>query len=161
VSEVLYLPRVLRPVPSVIQSGSPNAQQIGDAPFAIVHGPPGSFVAELLAGLIEEWGRWPACVWLRPTGFRWGSLAELLVQACRFRWADEALQKGQIHVAPNAELADMLRLAPAGAVIVLEFPGQLIGDTAHLLDMPVPTTTRSARSTVWPRSAIAIRGVYH
>jgi hypothetical protein len=35
---------------------------MGDVPFSVVLGPPpGSYVAERLAGLIEGWDRWQRC----------------------------------------------------------------------------------------------------
>ena len=54
----MFLPRVMRPLPSMAMSATPNVQRMGDVPFSVVRGPPGSYVAERLAGMIEGWDRW-------------------------------------------------------------------------------------------------------
>ena len=46
----MYLPRVMRPLPSMAGAANPNAQRIAEMPFSVVRGPPGSYVAEWLAG---------------------------------------------------------------------------------------------------------------
>ena len=60
----MFLPPVLRPLAAV---GPVNAavQRIAEAPFSVVRGAPGSYVAERLAGVIDSWERLPDCVWLR------------------------------------------------------------------------------------------------
>jgi DNA-binding SARP family transcriptional activator len=128
----VYLPRVLRPLPWVIGSSGPSVQRIEEVPFTVVHGPPGSFVAESLAGLIEGWRRWPACVWLRLPRFSSGLLPDLLSQACLYRWGGIA-QDGRVEAAAMDQLHHVLRQAPAGAVMVLEVRGGLTADLKHLV----------------------------
>jgi len=72
-------------------------------PFSVVRGPSGSYVAEWLAGLIDGWGRWQDCVWLRAPGTQPLALAGPLLQACRYRWAgDDQHQPGAGPAGPRA-----------------------------------------------------------
>src|SRR5689334_1064600 len=82
----MFLPPVLRPV-AVAGPTDPAVQRIAEAPLSLVHGVPGSYVAELLAGAIDGWRRLPGCVWLRVADTRSTGLAESLAAACRHRWA--------------------------------------------------------------------------
>jgi hypothetical protein len=108
---------------------------MGDVPFSVVRGPPGSYVAERLAGLIEGWDRWQRCVWLRSPKAGRDALAGPLASACRHRWVDAAeLDEGRLDVTPSTRLDETLRRSPTGAVIVLELAGRLTVDVGRLVE---------------------------
>jgi len=120
-------------------SATPNVQRMGDVPFSVVRGPPGSYVAERLAGLIEGWDRWQRCVWLRSPKAGRDALAGSLASACRHRWVDAAeLDEGRIDVTPSTRLDETLRRSPTGAVIVLELAGRLTVDVGRLVESICP-----------------------
>jgi hypothetical protein len=79
-------------------SVTPHVQRMGDVPFSVVRGPPGSNVAERLAGLIEGWDRWQRCIWLRSPKAGRDALAGPLASACRHRWVDAAELAGRLTV---------------------------------------------------------------
>jgi len=110
----VFLPRIMRPLPGDAGPALPGVQRLAETPFSVLRGPNGSYVAEWLAGLINGWGRWQDCVWLRTAGAQ--SLAGPLLQACRHRWAgDDRAPPGP---ADGVDVA--LRLAPRGGIVVLE-----------------------------------------
>ena len=115
-------------------SADPNVERIGDVPFSVVRGPPGSYVAERLAGLIEGWDRWQGCVWLRSRSARAQALAGPLASACLHRWDGAAGQEGRLEMAASARLDETMRRSPAGAVIVLELEGRLTADLQRLVE---------------------------
>lgn len=114
----MYLPRVMRPLPAVSRLTSPDVQRIAVAPFSLVHGPAGSYVAEWLAAAIHGWDRWDSCVWLRTANLAPVALTESLVSACLHRWTDDLTAACQSGV--QLSLDQAMRRAPAGAVVVLE-----------------------------------------
>src|SRR5215471_19887468 len=85
----MFLPPGLRPLAAV---GPVNAavRRIGEAPFSVVRGPRGSYVAERLAGVIDSWERLQDCVWLRARDRRPAELTQSLAAACRHRWSSGA-----------------------------------------------------------------------
>jgi DNA-binding SARP family transcriptional activator len=114
----------MRPVPLATRLASPDLQRIVEAPFSVVRGAPGSYVAEWLAGAIQGWARWQDCVWLRDSGSPTAALAGALASACLYRWADAGAHELAGEVASTAFLAATMRLSPPGAVIVLELEGR-------------------------------------
>ncbi len=130
----MYLPRVMRPLPSMAMSIDPNVHRMGEVPFSVVRGPPGSYVAERLAGVVEGWNRWQDCVWLRSRSARADALAGLLASACLHRWVGATEQEERLELPPSARLDDTLRQSPTGAVIVLEFAGRLTADLGRLVE---------------------------
>jgi hypothetical protein len=120
----MFLPRVMRPLPTVAWPTNPNVQRIAEAPFSVVRGPQGSYVDEGLAAAIEGWARWQGCVWLRTGTTQPSSLASSLTSACLYRWTDTAAGEPRGEAAPSAELAAAMRLSPPGAVVVLELEGR-------------------------------------
>ena len=130
----MYLPRVMRPLPSMAGAANPNAQRIAEMPFSVVRGPLGSYVAEWLAGLLEGWDRWERCVWLRASSARPDALAGPLASACLHRWIGAAeLEEARLEVTPSPGLDEVLRQSPTGAVIVLELAGRLTPDIERLV----------------------------
>jgi DNA-binding SARP family transcriptional activator len=129
----VFLPKVMRPIPSATQSPSPDLQRIVEAPFSLVRGAPGSYVAEWLAGAIQGWARWQDCVWLRDRGSPLPALAGALASACLYRWADAGAQEPAGEVASTAFLATTMRLSPPGAVIVLELEGHRTAGLSRLV----------------------------
>ncbi len=128
----MFLPRVMRPLPTVSRLINPNIQRIAGAPLSLVRGPPGSYVAERLAAAIQGWDRWQSCVWLRTGGARPAALAESLVSACLHRWTDD--HRDDPSPVSNARLDETMRLSPAGAVVVLELGGWITPGLARLLE---------------------------
>ena len=129
----MFLPRVMRPVPLASRSASPDLQRIVQAPFSVVRGAPGSYVAEWLAGAIQGWARWQDCVWLRDSGSPTAALAGALASACLYRWADAGAQELAGEVASTAFLAATMRLSPPGAVIVLELEGRTTAGLSRVM----------------------------
>lgn len=129
----MFLPRVLRPVPSATRLSSPELRRIVEAPFSVVRGAPGSYVAEWLAGAIQGWARWQDCVWLRDGGSPTAALAGALASACLYRWAGSGAQEVVADVASTASLAATMRLSPPGAVIVLELEGRATAALSQLV----------------------------
>ena len=129
----MFLPRVMRPVPTATRLSSPDLQRIVEAPFSVVGGAPGSYVAEWLAGAIQGWARWQDCVWLRDGGSTTAALAGALAGACLYRWADPGTQELAGEVASAAALAATMRLSPPGAVVVLELEGRLTAGLSRLV----------------------------
>jgi DNA-binding SARP family transcriptional activator len=129
----MFLPRVMRPIPSATRLVSPDLQRIVEAPFSVVRGAPGSYVAEWLAGALQGWARWEGCVWLRDPGSSAAALAGALASACLYRWADAGAQALASDVASTAFLAATMRLSPAGGVIVLELEGRTAMGLSHLV----------------------------
>ncbi|HEU0213158.1 MAG TPA: BTAD domain-containing putative transcriptional regulator [Jiangellaceae bacterium] len=112
-----------------------NAQRIGEMPFSVVHGPPGSYAAEWLAGLLEGWDRWQRCVWLRASTPRSDALAGPLASACLHRWIGAGeLDEGRLEVTASLGLDKVLRRSPSGAVIVLELAGRFTPDIERLVE---------------------------
>ena len=128
----MFLPRVMRPVPSATRLASPDLQRIVEAPFSVIRGAPGSYVAEWLAWAIQGWARWQDCVWLRDRGSPTAALAGALASACLYRWADAGAQEVAGEVASTAFLAATMRLSPPGAVIVLELEGRTTAGLSRL-----------------------------
>jgi DNA-binding SARP family transcriptional activator len=129
----MFLPRVMRPLPTAAWPTNPNVQRIAEAPFSVVRGPQGSYVAEWLAAAIESWARWHGCVWLRTKTTQPSSLASSLTSACLYRWTDTAGGEPRGEAAPSAELAAAMRLSPPGAVVVLELEGRVTAGLARLV----------------------------
>ena len=129
----MFLPRVMRPVPSATRLASPDLQRLVEAPFSVVRGAPGSYVAEWLAGAIQGWARWQDCVWLRDGGSPTAALAGALASACLYRWADAGAQALAGEVASTSFLAATLRLSPPGAVIVLELEGRMSAGLSRMV----------------------------
>lgn len=125
----MFLPGMMRPLPTVSRLTDPEAHRIAGAPLSLVRGPPGSYVAEWLAAAIQGWGRWPCCVWLRPGNIESIAITESLVSACLNRWADDLL----VPSASTPSLEATLRQAPDGAVVVLEFQGRVTPGLSRLL----------------------------
>ena len=138
----MFLPPVLRPLAAV---GPVNVavQRIAEAPFSVVRGLPGSYVAERLAGVIDSWERLPDCVWLRARDRRPAELAQSLAAACRHRWSPG--EGTGVRAAPGPQLSEEIQAAPEGAVIVIELGGRVTTEV-----------TRMVRTT---RAAITDRGV--
>ena len=129
----VFLPRVMRPVPSPTRLASPDLQRLVEAPFSVVRGAPGSYVAEWLAGVIQGWARWQDCVWLRDGGSATAALGGALASACLYRWADAGAQELAGEVASTSFLAATLRLSPPGAVIVLELEGRMSAGLSRMV----------------------------
>lgn len=129
----MFLPRVMRPVPTATRLSSPDLQRIVEAPFSVVTGAPGSYVAEWLAGAIQGWARWQDCVWLRDGGSTTAALAGALAGACLYRWGDTGTQELAAEVASAAALAATMRLSPPGAVVVLELEGRMTAGLSRLV----------------------------
>jgi DNA-binding SARP family transcriptional activator len=130
----MYVPRVMRPLPSMAGPANRNAQRIGEMPFSVVRGPPGSYAAEWLAGLLEGWDRWQRCVWLRASTARSDALAGPLARACLHRWTGiSGFDVDRLEATPRPSLDETLRQSPHGAVIVLELPGRLTSDIERLV----------------------------
>jgi hypothetical protein len=121
----VFLPDIMRPLPTPARLFSPGVRRIAQAPVSVVRGPPGTYVAEWLAGAIQAWARWQDCVWLRAPGARPEALAGSLASACLHRWADGGAQEWRSGVAADTRLDELMRRSPPGAVIVLE-----LGDRA-------------------------------
>ncbi|HEU4396247.1 MAG TPA: BTAD domain-containing putative transcriptional regulator [Actinomycetota bacterium] len=130
----MFLPRVMRPLPTATWLTNPNVQRLAGAPFSVVLGPQGSYVAEWLAAAIEGWARWQGCVWLRTWTTQPAALAGSLTSACLYRWNDAGDQEWSRDAAPNAELDATMRLSPPGAVIVLELEGRVTSGLARLVE---------------------------
>jgi DNA-binding SARP family transcriptional activator len=129
----VFLPRVMRPLPTHAHLTNPNLQHLADAPLSVVHGPPGSYVAEWLAAAIQGWDRWQGCVWLRSRSPQPAALAGWLTSACLQRWADDLDSELPCEADPTSRLDEAMRLSPAGAVIVLEFQGRITAGLAQML----------------------------
>ena len=134
----MFLPPVLRPVAAEGRV-DPALQRIPEAPFSVIRGVPGSYVAERLAGVVDSWQRLADCVWLRAADARPARLEQSLAAACRHRWARE--------IDPSAGAAMQRRLgaemdaAPEGAVVVLELGGRWTAGVTRLLRAIRPTVT--------------------
>jgi DNA-binding SARP family transcriptional activator len=138
----MYLPPVLRPL-AAVGPVTPAVQRIAEAPFSVVRGAPGSYVAERLVGVIDSWERLRDCVWLRAADHRPAELEQCLAAACRHRWS-----RGEgtaVRAEPGLRLSEEIQGAPEGAVIVLELGGRM--------------TARVVRLVRASRSAITDRGV--
>jgi DNA-binding winged helix-turn-helix (wHTH) protein len=125
----VFLPRVMRPLPTASRLPNPNVQRIAEVPLSLVRGPPGSYVAERLAAAIQGWDRWQGCVWLRTGGAPPAALAESLVSACLHRWTGD--HRDDPSPVSNARLDETMRLSPAGAVVVLELDGWRVACRGH------------------------------
>ena len=138
----MFLPPVLRPLAA---AGPVNAaaERIAEAPFSVVRGAEGSYVAERLAGVIDSWERLQDCVWLRSGDRRPAELTQSLATACRHRWSSGT--GTGVRAAPGPRLSEEIHAAPRGAVIVIELGGRV--------------TTRVARLVKAIRPAITDRGV--
>jgi DNA-binding SARP family transcriptional activator len=141
----MFLPPVLRPLAAV---GPVNAavQRIGEAPFSVVRGAQGSYVAERLAGVIDSWERLHDCVWLRARDRRPAGLSQSLAAACRHRWSAGA--GTDVRTAPGPPLSDEIQVAPQGAVIVIELGGRVTPGVARLVKAIRPATTDRGVSVV-------------
>ena len=143
----MYLPPVLRPLPA---GGpiTPAVQRIAEAPVSVVRGAPGSYVAERLAGAIDNWQRLGDCVWLRAGDSLPADLAQSLGTACLHRWspAEIAPRTGRLL---SSRLGDEIEVAPEGAVIVLELGGRVTPGVARLVKEIRPAITdRGVRMVV-------------
>src|SRR5215472_7383519 len=105
----MFLPPVLRPLAT---AGPINvaAQRISDAPFSVIRGARGSYVAERLAGIIDDWERLQDCVWLRARDRRPAALAQSRASACCHRWSSGA--STDIPAAPGLQLSEAAQMAP-------------------------------------------------
>ena len=141
----MFLPPVLRPLAAV---GPVNAaaQRIGEAPFSVVRGARGSYVAERLAGVIDSWERLQDCVWLRARDRRPAELTQSLAAACRHRWSSGA--GSDVWTAPGPQLSEEIQAAPPGAVIVIELGGRVTTGVARLVKAIRPATTDRGVSVV-------------
>ena len=140
-ASAVYLPPVLRPV-AVGGELSPAVQRIEQAPYSIVRGVPGSYIAERLAGVIDSWHRLGDCVWFRAEGGRPNDLAESLGVACRHRWSSgERAPPANRLSDPSPPLSDAIQQAPEGAVIVLELGGRVTAGVARLIMTIRPAVT--------------------
>jgi DNA-binding SARP family transcriptional activator len=126
----VFLPRIMRPLPDDAGFAGARVQHLTEVPFSVVRGPSGSYVAEWLAGLIDGWGRWQDCLWLRAPGTQPLAVAGPLLQACRYRWAGD--DQGQPGTGPGGRVDAALRLAPRGGVVVLELEGGTAPGLARL-----------------------------
>jgi DNA-binding SARP family transcriptional activator len=141
----MFLPPLLRPLAAV---GPVNAavRRIGEAPFSVVRGAPGSYVAERLAGAIDSWERLQDCVWLRARDRQPAELAQSLAAACRHRWSSRA--GIDVWNAPGPQLSDEIQAAPQDAVIVIELGGRVTTAVARLVKAIRPATTDRGVSVV-------------
>src|SRR5215471_3113963 len=141
----MFLPPVLRPLAAV---GPVNAavQRIGEAPFSVVRGPRGSYVAERLAGVIDSWERLQDCVWLRARDRRPAELTQSLAAACRHRWSSGA--GSDVWSATRLQLSEEIQAAPEGAVIVIELGGRVTTGVARLVKAIRPAITDRGVSVV-------------
>ena len=105
----MFLPPVLRPL-AAAGPVSAAALRIAEAPFSVVRGAPGSYVAERLAGAIDSWDRLQDCVWLRAPDRRPAELSQSLAAACRHRWSAGPGADGR--TAPGPQLSDEIQVAP-------------------------------------------------
>ncbi|HKE52710.1 MAG TPA: hypothetical protein VKE25_14485, partial [Actinomycetes bacterium] len=121
---------------------TPTVQRIAEAPVSVVRGVPGSYLAERLAGVIDNWQRLNDCVWLRTDGFRPTGLAQSLEVACQHRWSpDEPAPQFGLLSDPGPRLGEQIRQAPEGAVIVLELGGRVTAGVARLIRAIRPALT--------------------
>src|SRR5215813_7619150 len=141
----MFLPPVLRPLAA---DGPVNAaaQRIGEAPFSVVRGAHGSYVAERLAGVIDSWERLQDCVWLRARDRRPAELTQSLAAACRHRWSSRS--GSDVRTAPGPRLSEEILAAPEGAVIVIELGGRVTTRIARLIKAIRPATTDRGVSVV-------------
>lgn len=128
----MFLATIMRPTPADVRIDNPKILRIAEAPFTVLRGPPGSFVAEWLAAAVEAWERWPTCVWLRTATSKPGTLARRLAEACEYRWTS-CCDRDSDQQAPHERLAQALDGSPAGAVVVLELPGTISRGVRRLL----------------------------
>jgi len=141
----MFLPPVLRPVAA---AGPVNTavQRIAEAPFSVVRGAQGSYVAERLAGVIDSWERLQDCVWLRARDRRPAELTQSLAAACRHRWSSGACTGTR--TAPGPQLSEEIQAAPEGAVIVIELGGRVTTGVARLVKAIRPDITDRGVSVV-------------
>jgi DNA-binding SARP family transcriptional activator len=134
----MYLPPVLRPL-AAVGPVDPAVQRIAEAPFSVVRGVPGSYVAERLAGVIDSWERLEDCVWLRVADPRPVPLAQSFAAACRYRWSGgrDTAARGT----SGARLGEEIREAPEGAVVVLELGGRMTAGVSRLVRAIRPAVT--------------------
>ena len=151
----MYLPPVLRPV---ARGGvfPPSLQRMEEAPFSVVRGVPGSYVAERLAGVLDGWQRLGDCVWLRCDGGRPDELARSLAAACQHRWAPGAgARAGSPLPGSRTPLGEVIEQAPEGAVVVIELGGPVTWGVARLLATIRPAiTSRRVRVVVVAESRL-------
>jgi hypothetical protein len=161
----VFLPRVMRPLPTHAHLTNPNLRHLADAPFSVVHGPPGSYVAEWLAAAIQGWDRWQGCVWLRSRSQQPAALAGWLTSACLHRWAGDLDPELTCEADPDSRLDEAMRLSPAGAVIVLEFEGRITAGLAQVLRRirPVACDREVSMVAVIPHrfAGPVLRGSHH
>lgn len=141
----MFLPPVLRPL-AVAGPVNAAAQRISEAPFSVVRGPRGSYIAERLAGAIDSWERLQDCVWLRARDRRPAELAQSLAVACRHRWSSGA--GPDVGTAPRPQLSEEIQVAPQGAVIVIELGGRVTTGVDRLVRAIRPATTDRGVSVV-------------
>ena len=135
----MYLPPVLRPV-AAGGPATPAVQRLAEAPFSVVRGLPGSYVAERLAGVIDSWQRLGDCVWLRAIDARPADLAQALGAACHHRWAPGRSEPEPMGL-PYVPVSRQIEAAPEGAVIVLELGGRVTGMVSGLVRAIRPVIT--------------------
>ena len=150
----MYLPPVLRPI-ATGGAFTPTVQRMEEAPFSVVRGVPGSYIAERLAGVIDSWQRLSDCVWLRADGGRPTDLAQALGVACQHRWFGETAPSATRLPDPSPPLSDAIQQAPEGAVIVLELGGRVTAGMARLIMTIRPAiTNRGVRLVVVAESRL-------
>jgi hypothetical protein len=141
----MFLPPVLRPI-AAVGPGNAAVQRMAMAPFSVVRGAPGSYVAERLAGVIDSWERLQDCVWLRARDRRPAELTQSLAAACRHRWSSGA--GTDIRTASGLQLSEEIQVAPEGAVIVIELGGRVTPGVTQLVKAIRPATTDRGVSVV-------------
>jgi DNA-binding SARP family transcriptional activator len=120
-----------------------GAAALGEPGVAVLSGPPGSYVAERLAGAISGWHRWRNCVWLRVGNVSPSSLAGTLGVACAHRWEDPANP-----ATPEGDPHRELRRAPPGAVVVLELPRRTTAGIVRWIAAARPIAQRRELSLI-------------
>ena len=114
---------------------------LGEHGVSLLEGPPGSYVAERLAGAIAGWGRWRNCVWLRCANGTPAALRAALADACATRWP-------VVEAAPDTERDGGLCRAPSAAVVVLELPHDTTPAVIRWLSTVRPVVRRRGLSLI-------------
>ena len=151
----MYLPPVLRPN-AIGGEFTPSVQRMEEAPFSVVRGLPGSYIAERLAGAVDSWQRLSDCVWLRADARRPADLARALRVACQHRWSSGKTAPPTSRLLDaSPPLSDVIQQAPEGAVIVLELGGRVTTGVARLIMTIRPAITdRGVRLVVVAESRL-------
>ncbi|MHC1561754.1 AfsR/SARP family transcriptional regulator [Actinomycetospora sp. C-140] len=131
----------LRPLP-VSGPDDHVVAALAEPGVAILDGPPGSYVAERLAGVIANWGRWRHCVWWRAGNVPLAELCAALAEAGVRRWEDSSAP------GTDSDVDGGLRRAPAGAVVVLELPRDTSAAVVRWISSARPLARRRGLSLV-------------